>query len=122
MPATLDLTLHPKQGVALTTPANEVLYGGAAGGGASAIASGPSCVSGLSLAPIRMPSITPLIASANSSCRLRETMARLSIAQTCPLIIVIVLPKICAAASIGAKEDPLAVKRKALEDVQRELA
>ena len=35
MPATLDLTLHPKQGVALTTPANEVLYGGAAGGGKS---------------------------------------------------------------------------------------
>lgn len=31
----LNLSLHPKQGVALDTPANEVLYGGAAGGGKS---------------------------------------------------------------------------------------
>lgn len=31
----LDLTLHPKQALALETPATEVLYGGAAGGGKS---------------------------------------------------------------------------------------
>jgi hypothetical protein len=31
----LDLYLHPKQGLALQTQANEVLYGGAAGGGKS---------------------------------------------------------------------------------------
>jgi hypothetical protein len=33
--ATLDLSLHPKQGLALQTQAAEVLYGGAAGGGKS---------------------------------------------------------------------------------------
>ena len=33
--ASLDLKLHPKQGVALTTEATEVLYGGSAGGGKS---------------------------------------------------------------------------------------
>ena len=33
--ASLDLTLHPKQGTALHTDASEVLYGGAAGGGKS---------------------------------------------------------------------------------------
>lgn len=33
--AALNLHLHPKQGVALNTPATEVLYGGAAGGGKS---------------------------------------------------------------------------------------
>ena len=33
--ANLDLSLHEKQGVALNTPATEVLYGGAAGGGKS---------------------------------------------------------------------------------------
>lgn len=33
--ASLDLSLHPKQGEALQTAANEVLYGGAAGGGKS---------------------------------------------------------------------------------------
>lgn len=33
--AVLDLQLHPKQGVAFTTEATEVLYGGAAGGGKS---------------------------------------------------------------------------------------
>lgn len=33
--AELSLHLHPKQGVALNTPATEVLYGGAAGGGKS---------------------------------------------------------------------------------------
>src|SRR3712207_5511325 len=31
----LDIELHPKQAKALQTPANEVLYGGAAGGGKS---------------------------------------------------------------------------------------
>lgn len=31
----MELTLYPKQGRCLTTPANEVLYGGAAGGGKS---------------------------------------------------------------------------------------
>lgn len=31
----INLTLHPKQGIALDTEANEVLYGGAAGGGKS---------------------------------------------------------------------------------------
>ncbi|MDB5438480.1 MAG: bacteriophage terminase large subunit-like protein [Caulobacteraceae bacterium] len=35
MSRSLDLTLHPRQGEALTTPATEVLYGGAAGGGKS---------------------------------------------------------------------------------------
>lgn len=35
MSASLDLSLHPKQGTALQTHANEVLYGGAAGGGKS---------------------------------------------------------------------------------------
>ena len=34
-PARIDLALHPKQAVALTTAATEVLYGGAAGGGKS---------------------------------------------------------------------------------------
>lgn len=33
--ASLNLHLHPKQGEALSTPATEVLYGGAAGGGKS---------------------------------------------------------------------------------------
>lgn len=33
--AEISLTLHPKQGVAFETPATEVLYGGAAGGGKS---------------------------------------------------------------------------------------
>lgn len=33
--ASLDLSLHPKQGEALQSTANEVLYGGAAGGGKS---------------------------------------------------------------------------------------
>ncbi len=33
--AEVNLTLHPKQAFALTTPATEVLYGGAAGGGKS---------------------------------------------------------------------------------------
>ena len=33
--AALDLTLHPKQGAALNSPATEILYGGAAGGGKS---------------------------------------------------------------------------------------
>lgn len=33
--AALNLNLHPKQGEALNTPATEVLYGGAAGGGKS---------------------------------------------------------------------------------------
>ena len=35
MSRSLDLTLHPRQGDALTTAATEVLYGGAAGGGKS---------------------------------------------------------------------------------------
>lgn len=35
MSASLNLNLHPKQGLALTTAATEVLYGGAAGGGKS---------------------------------------------------------------------------------------
>ena len=34
-PARIELELHPKQGIAFTTPATEVLYGGAAGGGKS---------------------------------------------------------------------------------------
>ena len=29
----LDIKLHPKQYMALTSPANEILYGGAVGGG-----------------------------------------------------------------------------------------
>lgn len=33
--AALSVDLHPKQGLALTTEANEILYGGAAGGGKS---------------------------------------------------------------------------------------
>lgn len=33
--AEIDLHLHPKQGVALNSPATEILYGGAAGGGKS---------------------------------------------------------------------------------------
>ena len=35
MSGALDLALHPKQGMALLTDANELGYGGAAGGGKS---------------------------------------------------------------------------------------
>jgi hypothetical protein len=83
------------------------------------IASGPSWVSGSSEWTYLIPFITPAIASASSSWRCLGTIARDSIAQTCPLSTVMVLPRIPAAASIGKSSRTIAADLPPSSSVQR---
>ena len=59
------------------------------------------------------------MASASSSCRRRGTIARLSIAHTCPLISVMVPVRSRAAASVGKSSRTIAADLPPSSSVQR---
>ncbi len=72
------------------------------------MARGPSSVLGSSLWPMTIFSISSLISWASRSCDLRGTMARLSMAQTWPLMTVMVRARTAAASSSGKSSRTMA--------------